>query len=248
MRAWGIFYDFTPAALVEAAELAKQAIRLAPMNPRAHIILARVHVYRLWYGVIAHDEANVAMGLRLAESGIRLAPRDEWAHFCMAGALEMAGRTEEAVAECRRAIEFNPNFSAGYAELGRNLAANGQPQEAIEACRMALRLNPRDPSNWERHSSLAISHFVAGDDEAATREARIAAQARPELPEPLIILAAAASAQGKIEEAQSAVEQCLARWPDIRLGNIMPIYIPEFTRSADRGRLLEMLRKAGLAE
>jgi TolB-like protein/two-component SAPR family response regulator len=95
-QAWARMYDFPLDALAEAAELAKKAIRLEPMNSRAHIILARIHVYRLWFHVIAHDNENVAAGIRLAELGIRLAPRDEWAHLCMAGALEMAGRTEEA--------------------------------------------------------------------------------------------------------------------------------------------------------
>jgi hypothetical protein len=89
---------------------------------------------------------------------------------------------------------------------------------------------------------------VAGDDDAAAREAGIAAQARPELPEPLILLAAATAALGKDGEAQSAAAQCLARWPDIRLGNIMPICVPRFTRPADRARLLDMLRRAGFAE
>jgi hypothetical protein len=40
MCAWGRIYDFTPEALAEAAQLAEQAIRLEPANPRAHIIRA----------------------------------------------------------------------------------------------------------------------------------------------------------------------------------------------------------------
>ena len=88
----------------------------------------------------------------------------------------------DAVAECRRAIDLNPNFSNGYAELGRCLAALGESQESIEACSTALRLNPRDPSNWERHDTLAIAYFTAENFEASLQEARTAAQARPELP------------------------------------------------------------------
>jgi TolB-like protein/two-component SAPR family response regulator len=247
MRAWGRIHDFTPEALAQAAELAERAILLEPMNPRAHIIRARVHMNQLWFGVIAHNEANVETGLRLAETGVRLAPRDEWAHFCMAFAYEMAGRPEDAVAECRRAIELNPNFSNGYSELGRALAALGQSQEAIEACRTALRLNPRDPSNWERHNTLALAHFTAEDYEASLQEARTAVQRRREVPEGLIILAAAASALGAVEEATRTVAQCAARWPNIRLGNIAPIYVPIF-READRQRLWDTLRKVGFPE
>src|SRR5262245_4274860 len=248
MRAWGRIYDFTPEALAEAAELAEQAIRLEPANPRAHIIRARVHVNRLWFGVIEHNEANVALGLQLAQAGLRLAPRDEWAHFCLGFAYELAGRMEDVVAECRRAIELNPNFSNGYSELGRALAALGQAEEAISACQTALRLNPRDPSNWERHATLAIAHFTGGDYEASLREARTVAHQRHELPEALIMLAAAASALGEIQEARRAVEQCVTRWPGIRLGNIMPIYFPYLTRQECRGRLLMALGQAGFPQ
>jgi TolB-like protein/class 3 adenylate cyclase len=248
MRAWGRIYDFTPEALAEAAELAEQAIRLEPANPRAHIIRARVHVNRLWFGVIEHNDANVALGLQLAQAGLRLAPRDEWAHFCMGFAYELAGRMEDVVAECKRAIELNPNFSNGYSELGRALAALGQAEEAIDACRTALRLNPRDPSNWERHATLAIAHFTAGNYEASLREARIVVQGRPELPEGLIMLAAMASALGEIEEARRVVNQCVARWPNMRLGNVMPIYIPYFTREEHRQKLWTALGRAGFPE
>lgn len=244
-RAWGRIYDFTAEALAEAAELAEQAIRLQPANPRAHIIRARVHVNRLWFGLVPHDAANVARGLELAEAGIRLAPRDEWAHFCMAYAYELAGRMPEAVAECRRAIELNPNFSSGYAELGRGLAALGEAAGAIEACHTALRLNPRDPINWERHATLAIAYFNAEDFAAAAREARMVVHARPELPESLIMLAAAEAALGETEAARNTVARCLARWPDIRVDDLMPVYVPQLARDQDRERLWTTLRQVG---
>ncbi len=248
MRAWGRIFDFTPEALLEAGELAEQAIRLDPANPRAHIIRARAHLNRLWFGMIAHTDANVAMGLSLAETGVRLAPRDEWAHFCMAYAYEMAGRMEEAVAQCRKAIELNPNFSNGYSELGRSLAASGETGQAIEACRMALRLNPRDPSNWERHSTLALAHFAARDYEESLREALIATQDRMIVPEGLIILAAASAALGNMDEARRAAARCLARWPGIRIGAMTPIYIPRYAREEDHERLATMLRQAGFPD
>jgi TolB-like protein len=248
MRAWGRIYDFTPEALTEAAELAEQAIRLEPTNRRAHIIRSRVHVNQLWFGLIPHNPKNVALGLQLAEAAVRLAPRDEWAHFCLGYAYEQAGRGEDAVAECRRAIELNPNFSTGYSELGRALAAMGRGEEAIDAVRTALRLNPRDPSNWERHDTLAIAYFNMENLEACLQEARITAQARPELPEGLIMLSAALSALERIDEARVVVAQCISRWPSIRLGNMMPIYVTLFAREGDRQRLWVALRQAGFPE
>jgi tetratricopeptide (TPR) repeat protein len=188
------------------------------------------------------------LGLQLAEAAVRLAPRDEWAHFCLGYAYEQAGRAEDTVAECRRAIELNPNFSTGYSELGRALAAMGRGEEAIDAVRTALRLNPRDPSNWERHDTLAIAYFNMENLEACLQEARITAQARPELPEGLIMLAAALSALGQIDEARRVVAQCITQWPGIRLSNMMPIYVTLFGREQDRQRLWSALRQAGFPE
>jgi adenylate cyclase len=248
MRAWSRVYDFTAEAFSEATELAEQAIRLEPKNARAHIIRARVHLDRLWFGLIPHDEANVVMGLQFARSGLRLAPRDEWAHWCMAFAYEQTGQLKEMRAECERAIELNPNFSIGYGGLGRAFAFLGQPMEAIEACQVALRLNPRDPSNFDRHAALAIANFVKEDYEAAFQEAETVTQGRPESPEGHILRAAAASALGKTDEAQSAVAECIARWPNISLANVSPSYIPRFFHVEHHQRLLAMLLKAGLQD
>ena len=50
----------------------------------------------------------------------RLAPRDEWTHLVMAWAHAYAetGKLEEAVAECERGLEINPNNSALLGNLG----------------------------------------------------------------------------------------------------------------------------------
>jgi hypothetical protein len=62
------------------------------------------------------------------------------------------------------------------------------------------------------------------------------------------MLAAAASALGEIEEARQVVAQCVTRWPEICLGNIMPIYIPHLTREEDRKRLCTALHQVGFPE
>jgi tetratricopeptide (TPR) repeat protein len=149
------------------------------------------------------------------------------------------------VAECRRAIELNPNFSNGYAELGRCLAVLGESREAMEASRTALRLNPRDPTNWERHATLAIVHFTEENYEASLVEARRVTETVPDLPEGQIMLIAAAAACGEIAEARHAAASCLERWPDLRCGNITPIYFIGFLHERPRDRLMAMLRQAG---
>jgi TolB-like protein/Flp pilus assembly protein TadD len=156
-----------------------------------------------------------------------------------------AGKLEEAIAECERGLEINPNCSIILGNLGFYLAALGRSQEAIEACRMALRLNPRDPSNFWRHYGIAVAHFVASDYAAAMQDSKRIARSRPHLPS-AIIWAAAAAALDNADEARSAVEYCLARRRDLSVDSVAPNFMLRFARDEDHKRLLELLRKAGL--
>ena len=94
---------------------------------------AAVFLSRLWFGEIPHDAANTARAMELARTALRLAPRDENAHLVMAWAWAYAasGRLEEAIAECERGLEINPNCSLILANKGAYLAALGRSQEAI---------------------------------------------------------------------------------------------------------------------
>jgi tetratricopeptide (TPR) repeat protein len=102
------------------------------------------------------------------------------------------GQLEEAIAECERGLEINPNCSILYGNLGAYLGALGRPQEAIEACRLALKLNPRDPSNFWRHYYIAVAYFVAGDYAACLRDSKRLSRSRPFLPSGIMWAAAAA--------------------------------------------------------
>jgi tetratricopeptide (TPR) repeat protein len=198
-------------------------------------------------GEIAVDPANIGRALELARIALRVAPSDEWAHWLMAGAYSLAGRLEDAVGECERSLEINPNFSRALGRLGECLAALGRPEEAIDACRLALQLNPRDPENFRCHSYIATAHFVAGQYDAAMQEAKSIALSRQHM-QSAIIWVAAAAALGKTDEARMAVKTCLAERPDLRVGSVVPSILPQFVHEEDHERLLAALRKAGLPE
>ena len=248
-RAWSRLYDQTPDAIEEASQLAEEAIRLDPTHPRVHLMRARILMNQLWFGEIPHDEENLSRAMAAAESAVRVAPRDERAHLVMAWAWAYAttGRLEEALAECDRGLEINPNASLIHANRGVFLAALGRSQEAIEASRLALQLNPRDPSNFWRHYGIATAHFAAEDYAATLQLAKKIAQSRPHL-QSAIMWAAAAAALDNDNEARAAVANCLAQRPDLTVGNVVPRFTLRFARDADHQRLLALLRKAGLPE
>src|SRR5262249_33861477 len=149
----------------EASQYAEEAIRIDPSNPVAHRVRAIVFLSHLWWGEIQHDASNMARALELAEAARRLAPRDEWAHLVMAWAPAPAetGKLDEAVADCERGLEINPNSSVLLGNLGTYLAYLGRAKEGIEACRLALRLDPRSPDAPFWRNSIAVAHFVQED-------------------------------------------------------------------------------------
>jgi len=249
VRAWARLYDQTSEAIAEASELVDQAIRLEPLNPVANRARAFVFFSRLWFGEIPRDPANMAQGFELARTALRLAPHDEYAHLVMAYAHAFAadGQLEEAIAECERGLEINPNCSILYGNIGAYLGALGRPQEAIEACRLALKLNPRDPSNYWRHYYIAVASFVAGDYAVCLRESKRLSRSRSFLPSG-IMWAAAAGGLGDVKEARAAVDYCLAERPDLRVGSVAPTFMLRFARDEDHERLMSLLRKAGLPE
>jgi TolB-like protein len=249
VRAWVRLYDQTPEAIVEASHLVEQAIRLEPLNPVVHRARALAFFSRLWYGEIPRDAANMARGVELARMALRLAPHDEYAHLVMAYAHAYAadGQLEEAIAECERGLEINPNCSILYGNIGAYLSALGRPREAIEACRLALKLNPRDPSNFWRHYYIAVSHFVEGDYAACLWDSKRVCRPRSFLASGIMWAAAAAGLDDE-KEARAAVDYCLAERPDLRVATVAPALMLRFARDEDHERLMALLRKAGLPE
>ena len=56
------------------------------------------------------------------------------------------GRTDDAIAECRKAIEVDPDFGNPYNDIGAYLMAKGQLDEAVgwfEKAKRAPRYEPR---------------------------------------------------------------------------------------------------------
>jgi adenylate cyclase len=246
-RAWGRMYDLTPEAVAEASALAEEAIHIDSSIPRAHIMRAIFFQGRIGSPELPRNDANETRALELARTALRLAPRDEYAHWAMAGAYAEAGRLEAAVAECELGLELNPNCVCLLQNLGAFLGPFGQPEEAIKASRLAIQLGPRDLENFMRHSNIALAHFVAADYEAALQESRSVARSRPHL-KSAIIWAASAAALGKADEAKTAMEDCLAQRPGLRARNVVPDTIYRFARDEDYERLVTFLRKAGLPE
>ncbi len=128
------------AALTRDHDLALAAVdRATLINPNGALILGFDAVTRCFCG--AYDKA-----IEHAEKAMHLSPYEPlvyYAAFALALASLLSGRTEEAVAHARKAIEGNRNFAFPYYVLALACARLGRRDEAEEAVRRLLGVAPR---------------------------------------------------------------------------------------------------------
>ena len=100
----------------------------------------------LWQeGYRAQIEGDLDRAIELYTKSIELAPTAE-AYTFRGWAYSYKGHTDEAVAECRKAIEVDPDFGNPYNDIGAYLISKGEFDSAIEwleKAKQARRYEPR---------------------------------------------------------------------------------------------------------
>ena len=82
-------------------------------------------------------------------------------------ALQQQGRTDEAMAEFRRAIALDPQFGAAHNNLGTALQTLGKTDEAMAEFRRAIAL---DPQFGAAHNNLGAALQTQGKTDEAIAE------------------------------------------------------------------------------
>ena len=123
----------------DARRYLEQARELAPQYSFVYLNL----------GALERLEGNPRAALLHTEEAIRLTPDLSLAHYHHGSALEHLGRTDEAAAAYRRAIEINPNETGASEALARLAAANADTAD------MKAGLEARA----ENQPDLAAVHF-----------------------------------------------------------------------------------------
>src|SRR5258708_34780253 len=77
----------------------------------------------------AQMEGDYDRAVELDQSSLELHPTAE-AHTFLRWAYHFQGRVEEAIAECKRAIELDPEFGNPYTDIGPYRIGQGSNEEA----------------------------------------------------------------------------------------------------------------------
>ena len=153
--------SWTPVAqgYERSRDAALRALALEPDLAEGHSAIGWVRMLYDWDWRGA--EASFARALQLAPGNALVLRR--------AGAMaQTLGRTEEAIALCRRAVEQDPLNSGSYTNLGGALMCADRFEEAEQAHRRACDLAPRRGNTF---SALAMALLAQGRGEEAQAEA-----------------------------------------------------------------------------
>lgn len=245
------FWRSTPEDVRAAEDLLEQALEIEPDDVSALSTLAHCKLFDVWSGVAKDPTAAITEAHRIALRAVAAGESDAFAHFTLGVVLSMMDRFPEAKAEQRWALELNPYLAAASGEMGRLLAFEGDSAGAVAYSERAIAASPNDPQTWLWHRSKAIARFVAGEYEAAARDAADARTRKPDRFSLYYLLAACYSAAGQKAPARRALADGdrLAREQHVGKDEAYSLDALKmghpFVRPEDLDRLVNALKTAG---
>ncbi|CAN1572285.1 Tetratricopeptide repeat [Caulobacteraceae bacterium] len=166
MRSLAAYRRMTGPALMQALQEATRAVEIAPDYGLAVALVAQAQ--GIIYDQIMPDDAVEAQRIRaLAEKAIGLDPDSSVVMSTAAGALNVSGFPEEALAAGQRAIALSPTSEFGYFACGQACVYLGRPEEALAYFEKEEQLAPGHPVIWISYLWRAVAHLIAGRWERA---------------------------------------------------------------------------------
>ncbi|MHC4596902.1 MAG: tetratricopeptide repeat protein, partial [Planctomycetota bacterium] len=215
------FYDkHTEESLKTAADYFNQAIDIEPNYAEAYAWLAGAYWVPSVWGYAAPHE-TFARAKSIANTAIELDETCAEAHGTVGWmALFYDWDWQKARLSFERAIELNPNFSAGYHGLAWYLVVAGRFDEAIDMMQTAVKI---DPLIQVQNNNLANMYSLSGQVERAIEQREKTLELAPDYVEAISGLAEDYLYMSMYPEAVASIERAMSlagRTPELvmRLG------------------------------
>src|ERR1700693_1128622 len=108
----------------------------------------------------AQMEGDYDRAVELYKNSLELHPTAE-AHTFLGWTYHYQGKVEDAIAECKRAIEVDPDFGNPYNDIGAYLLALGRHDEAIPWLESATAATRYDPRHYP-YFNLGRAYYAKG--------------------------------------------------------------------------------------
>lgn len=108
----------------------------------------------------AQMEGDLDRAAQLYKHSLEIFPAAE-AHTFLGWTYHFQGKVEDAIAECKRAIEVDPEFGNPYNDIGAYLIDLGRPDEAIRWLERAIEARRYDPRHFP-YFNLGRVYYAKG--------------------------------------------------------------------------------------
>lgn len=224
----------------------EQAIKLDPDYAPAYAGLASALAIHSNQGWAKERQLTFERAFENAREALRLDNNLAAAHVALGGVYCWTNRCDQAIIEGRKAVALDPSYAEGHFMLAFFLTMASQGKEAVEEAEKALRYNPiHAPGMY--YSPLSMANYQMGDYEAAAVAAGRGLSRDPDNIGHLSWLAAAQAQSGRLEEAESTIEDILKRQPNSSMKKERE-YKYAYKNQSDIDHYHDGLRKAGMPE
>lgn len=213
-------YRFTNADNEFARQFFQMAVRLDPTFARAYAGLSFTHWQSAFQGW--GDRAQEAeRAYAVASQSLMADDRDPAAHWAMARALWLHGRTDDSVLELGQSVTLSPNFALAHYNLAFVHGTSGDAATAIEAADHSRDLSPFDPMLFGMLGARAMALARLGRFEEAA-EFGMKAAARPNAHMHIRCIAAlSATLAGRMDDGRAQLETIHRADPSYRLDHYL---------------------------
>ncbi len=240
MRGRQHYYRYTRSSNMKARQMFQKAIELDPQYASAYVALAETRIADAAYGWTEFSNQELQQAHDLAQKALSINESNSAGHRVLGELHRRKMQDDLANIEYQRAIELNPNDARSRRSLAGYMLYSGQTDEAIELFESALRFDPNStPGSF---MNLGLAYYLKGRYQDAISTLKRGVSQNPEFAGHYVGLAAAYGQAGRSDDAKFAAEKVLKLHPFFKLDS----YGSVFRDSADRDKIIEGLRKAGL--
>ena len=190
----------------------------------------------------AEPDVELAKGIELALRAIEIDPDFGMGYVTLALSYALSGRSDEALANARRAVSVQPGDAFTQFVYGLCLIYTGNPTDSIARFDEALRLDPAEPRTPYRNLK-GIAYLATGDAIEANKlfdeNLRIGGPAGPHMD---WFRAIALIKLDETQAARSMIHDLLRRYPDFPVEHWVTRHIPD---ASTHSEMLTLLREHG---
>ena len=250
MRGWAeAFRPYSKSSNNAAIGFFERALAVDPQFVPAMVGLARDLFRRTDFFHSDDPKSDLARAEDWADRAIVAEPDNSSAHLAKAWVFFGKRQWPQAITEADAAIADNPNNAEAHHARGLFNLYLGRAEDGFSGIETAFRLGPRDPEVPVWQEDVCVLHNFLAQWEQAIEWCEKSVASAPEMLYAWVHLAAANAWAGHDKQAREAVAQLQKIHPGFTVQKYATThYSDDPTFTAQRARIVEGLRKAGLPE